>query len=140
MLERRWSEVCVDHRAWLVLDLNNPLAKLSSIRDCRRQEHILDSTGQHDNGLLPDHASLFVAHVVDLVEDDPSHFSGDLAAVVKHASEDLSGHDKARCTFIDGNITCHEADIFKLFLKLTILLVAKSLDRRCVNDALLSFE
>ena len=39
----------------------------------------------------------------------------------------LGCHDEAGGTRVDGNITSHQSDILKLFIHLTILLVAKGL-------------
>ena len=40
MLQRRGSVVGVDDMTRLVMKMGNPFSKLSSIRDCGREEHL----------------------------------------------------------------------------------------------------
>lgn len=140
MLQRRRSEVSVDDRARLSLDLDDPLAELTRIWDRRRQEDVFDSVREHDDGLFPDDTALFVPHVVHLIEDYPGHFTGHFATVVEHTPEDLCGHDEAGGSLIDGDIARHQADVLELLLQLSILLIAESFDWRGVNNALLCLE
>jgi len=49
----------------------------------------------------------------------------------------LSGHDEATGSGIDGDVTRHQADVFELLGELAVLLVGQRLDRRRVDDALL---
>lgn len=55
--------------------MGDPLCELSGVWDGGGQEDVVDVVRQQDDGLLPHDASLLVAHVVDLVEDDPADLS-----------------------------------------------------------------
>lgn len=67
----------------------DPLGELARVRDGGREEDEVDVVGQQDDRLLPDDAALLVAHVVDLVEDDPGHLAHHLRAAVQHRAQNL---------------------------------------------------
>jgi len=92
VLQGSGPEVSVHHIARLLLDLDDPLTELARVWNCRRQERVLDNSGQQDDGLFPDHTSLLVAHVMNFVKNNPRHFSRHLTSVVKHTTQDFSGH------------------------------------------------
>ena len=115
VLERRRPEVGVDDVAGLVVRLSDPLCKFERVGDRRREEDVVDRVGQEDDRFLPDDAALcrpttqegsrasaraatdggherrrtLVAHVMDLVVDDPRDLANNLAAAVEHASQNL---------------------------------------------------
>ena len=102
MLQGRGTVVGVDDVARLLVDLADPLCKLSCVRDRGREEDVVNRLWQHDDALLPNDTTLynypiqwlfyrnqqpkkkgtFVAHVVDFVKHDPSNLSHDLGAAV----------------------------------------------------------
>ena len=140
VLQRRRSEVCIHNRAGLALYFDDPLTEFARVWNRSRKKDVLDRSRKQDDGFFPDYTTLFVAHVMNLIEDDPGHLTGHLTAVVEHAPQDLCRHDQARCSLINRHITGHEADIFKLLLKLSVFLVAKCFDWGRVDDSLLGFE
>lgn len=71
MLERRGTVVCVDHVARLLFDLGNPLDEFSGIGDGGWEEDKANVRIEEDDGFFPDHASFFVSHIMDFVENDP---------------------------------------------------------------------
>lgn len=91
---------------------------------------------EEDHAFLPDNAALLVAHVVDLVEDDPLDFAHDLAAAVEHVPQDFRRHDQARCARVDRHVTGHQTNVAELLVELSVLLVRQRLDRRRVYDTL----
>ena len=53
--------------------LGYPFSKFSGIGDCGRQENKASCFGSHDDALLPDHTSLLVPEVVNLIVHDELH-------------------------------------------------------------------
>lgn len=78
VLQRHRPEVRVDHVAGLALDPADPLREVARVGDGGREEDVADARRAEDHGFFPDDASLAVAHVVHLVEDDPGDFLRDL--------------------------------------------------------------
>ena len=113
--------------AWLVMQMSDPFGKLTRVRDGGRQEDVVHVVGQQNDRLLPHHAPLLVPHVVDLVKDDPAHLAHDLAAPVQHGPENLGGHDETRRARVDCDVARHQANIRKFLVKLSVFLVAQSL-------------
>jgi len=136
VLQRRRAEIGVHDVARLRVDIRNPLGKLHRIRDRGREEHIVHLARQKNDRLFPHDAALLVAHVVDLVKDDPRDFAHNLRAAVQHGAQNLGRHHQARRTGIDRHVTRHQADIVELGGKLTVLLVRQGLDGRRVHDSL----
>jgi hypothetical protein len=44
---------------------------------------------KEDDSFFPDNTTLFVKHVVNLIEDNPSDFSHDLGTTIEYGSENL---------------------------------------------------
>ncbi len=84
--------------------------------------------------------SLLVAHVVDLVEYDPGHFTHNLGSTIEHRSENLGSHDETRRGRVDGDVSGHEADITEFCGELAELLIGEGLDGRSVDDTLTVLE
>mmetsp|Transcript_50732 Transcript_50732/g.82345 ORF Transcript_50732/g.82345 Transcript_50732/m.82345 type:complete len:260 (+) Transcript_50732:216-995(+) len=137
MLERNRSLVGVDDVTWLMLDPANPLCKLPRIGNCGREEHQAHGVWQQNHHLLPDDAPVTVLHVVHLVKDHPCHLPRHIRAPVQHGPQDFCGHDHAGRMWVDGHITCHQAYILELVLKVPVLLVTQGLNGRGVDDPLL---
>lgn len=123
MFQRHRSIVCIDNIAWLFPQLRYPGSKLARVAYRCRQEDVFNVSRQHDDSLLPDHPSLLVPHVVNLVKNDPLNFSHDLTASVYHISQDLCCHDQTCGILINRYITCYETHIDELVLELSIFLV-----------------
>jgi hypothetical protein len=81
--------------------------------------------GKFDNDFFPDRASLFIVDVMHLVEDDPFDISDSGRVVVEHLLEDLGRHDQARGIIVQLNVACQHANVSKLELEVTVLLVRK---------------
>lgn len=140
VLQRHGAEVGVDHVAGLALDPADPLGEVARVGDGGREEDVADARRAEDHGLFPDDASLAVAHVVHLVEDDPGDLFGDLGAAVEHAAEDLGGHHETGRVLVLRDVAGDQADVFEDLAELSVLLVAQGLDRRGVDHALLVAE
>lgn len=84
VLQWRGAEIGVHDVAGLRMDVGNPLGKLHRIRDGRREEHIVHLARQQDDRLFPHDTALLVAHVVNLIKDDPRDLAHDLRAAVQH--------------------------------------------------------
>jgi hypothetical protein len=69
---------------------------------------------------------------VYLIEDHPLNFPDNLAASVNHIPQNLGRHHQTSGVLVNSHVTSHQTDVTKLVLKLSILLVRKSLDRGCV--------
>lgn len=74
---------------------------------------------------------------MNLIKNNPCHFLNDFSSFIEHTSQNFSSHDNTRCWFILSHISCHQSNIFEFFLKLSKLLVWKSLYWRGVNDSLI---
>ena len=64
---------CIDDMARLMMQVGDPLGKLSGVGDSGGQKDVVHVVRQQDDGLLPHHASLLVSHVMDLVKYYPSN-------------------------------------------------------------------
>ena len=82
------------------------------------------------------HNSTFVSHIVNFIENNPGHFTHNFRTTVEHASQNFCGHDKTTGRRVDGHISSHQADIFELFLKFAVLLIAQCFDGAGVDHAL----
>ena len=100
----------------------------------------MHGVGEKNDGLLPHHAALLVAHVVNLIVDHPGYFAENVAAAVQHASQNLRRHHQHRRVGVDRDISSHEAHVGELLLQIAVLLVAQRLDGGGVNDALVVAE
>lgn len=89
VLQRCWPEVGVYDVTRLLMRFAYPLCELHRIRDGRGQEDVAHRVWQKDDGLLPDHTTFLVSHVVNLVEDDPRDFAHNLGASVEHGPQNL---------------------------------------------------
>ena len=75
MLERRGAIIRIDDMAGLLVEESNPLGKLSGVGYSSAEEDLMYTIRKEDNGLLPDHASLLLPHVVDLIKNNPTQLS-----------------------------------------------------------------
>uniref|UniRef100_A0A6B0VAB1 Uncharacterized protein n=1 Tax=Ixodes ricinus TaxID=34613 RepID=A0A6B0VAB1_IXORI len=137
VLERDRPVFRVHDVTGLLVQVADPLSELLGVGNGGREEHITHIVRQQDDRLFPHHASLFVPHVMNLVEDDPPDLPHDLGALVQHAPQDLCCHDEAAGAGVDGDVARHEANVLEVVRKLPKLLVAESLDWSGVNDPLL---
>lgn len=113
----------------------NPICKVHIIWNCGAQHDNSDVFRQHDNGLLPDNASLLIINVMDFVEDDPLNVSDHLCASVKIVSKNFCGHDHATCLLVHADVTCDDSDVLspEFHAELSVFLIGKGLYRRSVN-------
>lgn len=102
MLQRSGAEVGVDDVTWLLVRLADPLGELHGVGDGSGEENVSHAVRKQDQGLLPNDTSLyeirisvslgrakerhrtFVAHVMNLIEDNPCNFAHDLGTAVQH--------------------------------------------------------
>lgn len=90
MLQWRGSEVSVHDVTGLLVRLAYPLRELHGVWDSRRQKDVAYGMREKNNGLLPDDTTLFVSHIMDLIEYDPCYFAHDLGAAIEHGAQDLN--------------------------------------------------
>ena len=76
-----------------------------------------------------------VVHIVDLVKDNKLDVTNKVSALVKHASQNLRGHDEAIGFWIDLDVSRQYAyrGGAKRLLEVAVLLVRERLDRRSVD-------
>lgn len=82
----QWSRSIVrrDHMARLIVQVRHPLSELSCIGDCGREKYIMYIIWQQYKRLLPHHASLLIAHVMNFVEDYPTNLAHHLYNLYTH--------------------------------------------------------
>lgn len=136
MLQRHRTVLCVHHVHLLVVDLRDPAGEVARVGNSGREKHEANGVGQENNRLLPHHAALLVAHVVDLIVDHPRHLTQNITALVQHRTQNLRRHHQNRSVRIDRHVARHQTHVRKLLLQVAVLLVTQSLDGRCVHDAL----
>ena len=136
VLQGRRAEIRVHQVARMLVKLHNPLRELLRVGNGCREERVAHPAREQRDGLLPHHASVRVAHVVNLVEDDPSHLAHHLSALVEHRAEHLGGHHQARGVLVYDGVAGHEADVLELLVQLAEFLIGERLERRGVHDAL----
>jgi hypothetical protein len=66
----------------LPVEMCDPLGKLNSIWNCGREEDVVGLLWEKDDGLFPNNPTLLVPHVMDLIENDPTHFTHDFRTSV----------------------------------------------------------
>ena len=75
--------------AWLFVRATDPFTELHRIGYGGREKDIAHSMRKEDDSFFPDNTTLFVTHVVNLIEDNPSDFSHDLGTTIEPGSENL---------------------------------------------------
>lgn len=140
VLQGRRTEIGVDDVAGLTMDLGDPFGELEGVGNGGGEEDVSDLVGKQDDGLFPDNTSNLVAHVMDFIEDDPGDFAHDFGTAIQHGPQNFGRHDETTGCGINGNITSHEANVTKLGLEVSVLLVGKSLDGTRVDDPLVLLE
>eukprot|EP00982_Pelagococcus_subviridis_P016417 31477-Pelagococcus_subviridis.AAC.9 len=142
VLQRRGPVVRVHDVARVVVQSSDPLRELKRVGQRGGEKDHLASLRRVNDALLPHDASLFIPHVVHLVEDDPLDLSHDLAPAVQHPAQDFRRHHDARRVFVDAHVARHETHLragvaAKLLRELSELLVRQRLDRGGVYNPLL---
>ena len=110
MLEWNWSVKCLHHIYYSSLGPSHPIRKVHVVGNSRTEHDESDVLWQHDDGFLPDNASLLIVDVVHLVEDDPLDVSDHLRPSVEVVSQDFSSHDHATCLGVHAHIACYDTD------------------------------
>lgn len=59
-----------------------PFGELHCIRNGGRKKHVANGVREENDGLFPDHPTLFITHVVNFVEYDPCDFTHDFGTTV----------------------------------------------------------
>mmetsp|Transcript_5569 Transcript_5569/g.17068 ORF Transcript_5569/g.17068 Transcript_5569/m.17068 type:complete len:372 (+) Transcript_5569:2318-3433(+) len=116
----------------LLLGASHPVGELEGVGHCGREEDHVHMIRQHDDHLLPDHASLRVTDVVYLVEDHPFYVSNQICPLIEHRTKDLGCHNQAGTLLVNLNVTSNQTHITKCLLKVPILLVTQRFDWRGV--------
>lgn len=78
---------------------------------------------------------LCVVDVMHLIENDKFDVTDKIRTLVKHAPEDLRGHDQAVCLGVDLDISGQDPNRVRTesLFEIPEFLVRKRLDWRCVN-------
>eukprot|EP00982_Pelagococcus_subviridis_P016004 31443-Pelagococcus_subviridis.AAC.5 len=136
MLQRRRSKVRVHQVTRVRVRLHDPLRELPRVRDRRGQERVSHRGRQHRDGFFPDDSSLWIAHVMNLVEDHPPHLAHDLAALVQHRPQNLGRHHEARRVRVDRRVPGHQPHVRELVAEFSKFLIRQRLERGRVHDPL----
>lgn len=94
-----------------VLGPADPVGEVHVVGHGGTQHDDADVLGQHDDGLLPDHASLLVVDVVHLVEDHPLDVPDHLRAPVQVVPQDLRSHDHAARLLVHAHVASDDPHI-----------------------------
>jgi hypothetical protein len=70
---------------------------------------------------------------MNLIKNDIFKISNNFTTTVKHGAENFCGHYQTLSSLVDLEISCYETNISKSFFEVTILLIGKCLDWRCIN-------
>ena len=69
--------------------VTDPFTELHRVGYGCREKDIAHSMRKEDDSFFPNNTTLFVTHVVNLLEDNPSDSSHDLGTTIEHGSENL---------------------------------------------------
>ncbi len=78
----------------------DPIGELHVIRNCGTEHNDTDMFGQHDDSLLPNHSSLLVVNVMNLIENYPFNVADHLCPSVQVVTQNLCCHDHACCLLV----------------------------------------
>lgn len=109
----------------------NPVRELLHILHSGAEHDDSHVFGEHDDGLLPDSASLLVVYVVHLVEDYPLQTLQVLVLVEEFLKQDLGGHNETVRVLPQNDVSRDDSHVVvELLRELEELLVRESLDWR----------
>lgn len=123
VLKWSWTVFCVNSIAGLLVKVANPLGELFGVWNGGRKKDVTNIVGEQNDRFFPNDASLGIAHIMDLVKDDPLDFAHDFGAFVKHRSENFCCHDETGGGRVDRHIASHQTDVDELFLQISVFLI-----------------
>ena len=124
MLKRYRSLGCGNHVDVFLLGSPHPRREFVRVRNSGRKQDEGNIFWEHDDDLLPNHATFEIVHVVHLVKYNILHVSDDICTTVKHAPQDLRSHDQTARLWSYLHIARKNSDVIKSILEISKLLIA----------------